>query len=120
MNKLCISITLILSLLISPGYASAEEGPFSKLGRGLANTFTGWTDIFRTVGEKADNANADVTEGFAGASEGFVRAGMRTMVGIYEVGTFPFPTQENYEPIISPKYPVKRRFKIDNIRPDGK
>lgn len=77
--------------------------PFTKLGRGVANTLTGWVEIPKNIYDTSveDNAFAGMTLGLAkGAGMTLVRTG----AGIYEIATFPFPLPENYKPILEPEY----------------
>ena len=92
----------IVILLTSATLCFAQD-PFTKLGRGVANTLTGWVElpknIYSTSVEK--NALAGMTLGLAkGAGMTIVRTG----AGIYEIATFPFPLPENYKPILEPEY----------------
>ena len=74
-------------------------GVSKKLGRGLSNVAFGWLDFLKgieSVGEE-NNALAAVTWGpIYGAGQ----AVTRTLVGAYEVVTFPFPGQ----PIVEPEF----------------
>ena len=77
--------------------------PFTKLGRGLANTLTGWVEIPKNIYTTSteENALAGMTLGLAkGAGMTIVRTG----AGIYEIATFPFPLPENYKAILEPEY----------------
>ena len=76
---------------------------FTKLGRGVANTLTGWVELPKTVyhTSKEENIFSGMTLGLAkGAGLSIVRTG----AGIFEVATFPFPLPENYKPILEPEY----------------
>ena len=79
------------------------QDPFSKLGRGVANTLTGWVELPKNIYNVSveDNAFTGMTLGVAkGAGMSLVRTG----AGIYEIATFPFPLPENYKPILEPEY----------------
>lgn len=79
------------------------DDPFTKLGRGVANTLTGWVEIPKNIYDTSvqDNALAGMTLGLAkGAGMTLVRTG----AGIFEVATFPFPLPEDYKPILEPEY----------------
>lgn len=82
---------------------SFAQDPFTKLGRGVANTLTGWVELPKNVYSTSveDNAFTGVTLGLAkGAGMAIVRTG----AGIYEIVTFPFSLPENYKPILEPEY----------------
>lgn len=106
MNKALVkgcSAFAIAAVLLSASAVCFAQDPFTKLGRGVANTLTGWVELPKNIYETSleDNALAGVTLGLAkGAGMTLVRTG----AGIYEVATFPFPLPENYKPILEPEY----------------
>lgn len=74
-----------------------------KLARGAINTITGWVEIPKRSVEtsKASGAGPGLTVGvLRGVGHGFVR----TVAGIYEMVTFPFPAPPGYRPVIRPDY----------------
>ncbi len=94
---------IVLALLITVATACFAQDPFTKLGRGVANTLTGWVELPKNIYKTSveDNAFAGITLGLArGAGMTIVRTG----AGIYEIATFPFPLPENYKPILEPEY----------------
>ena len=97
-----VTLQVAVLLLVAVSVCFAQDA-FTKLGRGVANTLTGWVelpkDIYNTSVE--DNAFAGMTLGLAkGAGMTLVRTG----AGIYEIATFPFPLPEDYRPILEPEY----------------
>ena len=93
-------IILSVFLWVSVSYAGDA---FTKLGRGVANTLTGWVELPKTVysTSRDENAFSGMTLGIAkGAGLSIVRTG----AGIFEIATFPFPLPENYKPILEPEY----------------
>ena len=93
---------LALAVLTTATVCFASD-PFTKLGRGVANTLTGWVEIPKNIYNTSveDNAFSGMTLGLAkGAGMGIVRTG----AGIYEIATFPFPLPENYKAILEPEY----------------
>jgi len=105
------STLLILGLLIlsCSAPAFAEDYPAyagHKLGRGLANTALGWTDIFVSQ-EKIGDARGPVPGLFWGTIDGLGNAVKRTATGIYETATFPIKTSENADPVIQPEFPIE-------------
>ena len=97
-----VGIHIVALLVISTGVCFASD-PFTKLGRGVANTLTGWVELPKNIYNMSveDNAFAGMTLGLAkGAGMTLVRTG----AGIYEIATFPFPLPENFRPILEPEY----------------
>ncbi len=99
----------LLTLLLLAGLSSLaladihdppmnDQGPTRKLGRGLANILLSGTELVQTPNEIQDReGNA------AGWSYGGIRAlgryFWRVSAGIFEVATFPFPTNKgSYRP----------------------
>lgn len=106
-------IFLSSNLAISQSYDPNQELPnpsvferrVEKLGRGITNILFGWTEIPVTWDRKMKQGKPLTYLLSTAPLMGTIRAGMRTGVGVYEVFTFPFDTQENsYEPILEPEY----------------
>ena len=94
-----ISILFICSLSLT----AHGDGPFTKLGRGFVNVLTGWTDGFKTLGDTWDK-NQSVPETLAAVPKGAAKAGIRTVIGVYETLTFAVPIPRNFEPVLEPEY----------------
>lgn len=79
-------------------------GPEAKLGRGIRNVteFTRMGEINRSVEQSTlwDGADYGATTGFI---TGVRRSLGRTIVGAYEIATFPLPS---YDPLFGPENPV--------------
>lgn len=93
----------VVALLLVVTTVCFAQDPFTKLGRGVANTLTGWVELPKNIYQTSveDNAFAGMTLGLAkGAGMTIVRTG----AGIYEIATFPFPLPEEYKPILEPEY----------------
>jgi len=89
-----LSLALTLTLL-SPGCA----GPEQKLGRGIDNLF----EIVRGGERRRSIEQTAITDGpdvayTAGLVRGMNRSFARTMLGVYEIVTFPIPS---YDPIFT-------------------
>jgi putative exosortase-associated protein (TIGR04073 family) len=85
----------------SPSFRAG--GAAGKLVRGLANAVTGWVEVPKRVHQtsQASGAAAGFTWGLArGLGYGFIR----TVGGVYETVTFPFPAPPDYRPVIQPEY----------------
>lgn len=71
----------------------------AKLGRGLANSVTGWLEIPLTI-QKRYQRDDTGTSMFIGTAMGLVRGILRTGVGLYETVTFWLPYPEEFAPIL--------------------
>ncbi|MBL7157537.1 MAG: exosortase system-associated protein, TIGR04073 family [Candidatus Omnitrophica bacterium] len=110
-SKLIVCVIIISFCLTNISYA----GAFKKLGRGLANTFTGWIEVFTTIERKFEEEEYLIAV-FYGFPEGLVRAVTRTAVGLYETVTFPIPIPDNYEVILEPEFVLERPY--EKVRPE--
>ena len=95
-----VAVILISNLIITPCFA---QDVLRKLGRGLANTLTGFVEIPKKVIliSKNDNPLLGLTWGWVkGTAVGL----LRTAAGVYETVTFPIPAPAEYEPIVNPEF----------------
>ncbi len=94
LNMLCVLISAII-------IASGCSGPEKKLGRGITNVteFARMGEIRRSVEQTAlwEGTDSAYTTGFI---RGFNRSVARTLIGAYEIVTFPFPS---YGPVFTNK-----------------
>ena len=93
----------VFALLVTGATVCFAQDPFTKLGRGIANTLTGWVELPKNIYKTSveDNALAGVTLGLArGAGMTIVRTG----AGIYEIATSSFPHTEDCLQILEPEY----------------
>ncbi|GAB4312599.1 MAG: hypothetical protein Kow0059_03250 [Candidatus Sumerlaeia bacterium] len=82
---------------------TAIDAMMEKLGRGMVNILTGWVEIPKNIAKKwreTDPFTGFVVGSIKGVGWGFAR----TMVGVYETITFPFPVPRDYQPIMEPEY----------------
>ena len=93
------------------------KGPEKKLGRGITNLteFTRLGEMRRTVEQSAlwEGPEAAYSTGFI---HGLNRSVIRTLVGAYEVVTFPIPS---YEPWLKPGNPVMPDATVGPAYPDS-
>lgn len=103
----CISLFLILFLIMgSTAWANTDAG--TKLGRGLNNAAFGWFDILNEMGQQSDD-HGPLVGMPAGLVRGAASGAVRTLAGVYEVITFPFPNgSKGYEPLILPATSLSR------------
>jgi len=110
-----------LPLLLVTALLVGCKGPEKKLSRGITNAteFARLGELRRSIEQKAlwDGPEAGYTAGFI---HGFNRSVVRTLVGVYEVVTFPVPSYEPWlkpgnrlypDATVGPAYP-------DNFRPN--
>ena len=104
MKKYVLILILVVLTVSAPVNSHAENNPATKLGRGAANILTGGVEIpkgFMDYYEK----DGWISGATAGVCVGIFKAIGRSLVGIYEVITFPIPVPEYYEPILTdPEY----------------
>ncbi len=97
MRNAVINVALAVGFILSSGCA----GPEKKLGRGFNNVteFTRMGELRRSIEQTAlwDGPATAYTTGFI---RGFNRSVARTLLGAYEVATFPFPP---YHALFTPK-----------------
>ncbi|MGC8743866.1 MAG: exosortase system-associated protein, TIGR04073 family [Verrucomicrobiia bacterium] len=94
---------------------SGCAGPEKKLGRGITNVteFVRMGEIRRSVEQSAlwEGADSAYTTGFI---RGFNRSLARTLMGAYEIVTFPLPS---YEPMFTNKFSPNPVFP-DSYKPN--
>jgi putative exosortase-associated protein (TIGR04073 family) len=99
MKKLIIAAIIFISFISFTGAGYCDD-PLKKLGRGICNILTCPLEI---VKQSSDAANADGP--WAGLTYGMLKGvgmtAVRAVVGVYEVGTFPFPVPKDYSPILN-------------------
>jgi putative exosortase-associated protein (TIGR04073 family) len=101
------TLLFLIWMLFNPVLLWADAG--TKLARGLANTATGMFELVNEIGNEADRHGL-----WIGIPSGIFRGTVfgigRTLAGVYEIVTFPFPNgSKGYEPIVYPESVFKRR-----------
>ena len=96
------SVVVILAFLLifgltMPAYCA---GPITKLGRGFSNLLTFPCEVPWQI-EQAGKQNGITAAWSYGILNGIFMAGVRAVVGAYEVATFPVPFPGNFEPILT-------------------
>jgi putative exosortase-associated protein (TIGR04073 family) len=100
---LVLGLALVVSALAAPTPAQART-PAHKFGRGLANLALGVMEIPAGIIEE-DRRNGPLSAASLGFAKGVGGFAPRTLVGLYEVVTFPAPVPRGYRPILEPDYP---------------
>ena len=112
-KKGAVCVVLVLTLLISSFTAnvwatdlerenSCAGKMVNKLGRGVMNILFGWMEIPYNIAEtwkKTDPFTGFIVGGIKGIFWGWAR----TMTGLFDVFTFPFPVPKDYEPLMEPE-----------------
>ena len=106
MKKKCFLYILCFVLLFNP--LSHAEDALDKLGRGLTNVFTGWIDIFTTMGDKWDR-DQNVPAVLSSLPKALAKAYTRTAAGVYETVTFPHKNTNRVIIPDLPRIPLKGR-----------
>ena len=93
--------------MLNMNLARADAG--TKFGRGLSNTAFGWFEIINEIGNESDRHGP-----FIGVTSGLIRGSVfgigRTLAGIAEIITFPWPNgKRGYAPIVLPESVFSRR-----------
>ena len=107
MKSKIVKMTVLIAVIafISGSFVSETfaQTAVRKLGRGLANTFTGILELPQNVVDVAEDegAIAAVTYGIA---KGLAMSALRTAVGVYETFTFLIPLPWEYAPILEPEF----------------
>lgn len=100
------ALALVVALTAAgPVFAEQDTGRLvmTKLFRGIVNAATGWMEIpkqmIRTSQEQG--VGPGLSWGFA---KGIGWAVGRSVMGGYEIVTFPIPVPEEYRPVLQPEY----------------
>lgn len=112
-----VRLTQLALIAISAGLMAGCSGPEKKLGRGVTNMteFLRMGEIRRSVEQSAlwEGNEAAYTSGFF---RGFNKSLARTVVGAFEVLTFPLP---GYGPYLAPGNPLFPDITVNPVYPDS-
>ena len=94
-------LVILVAILVSSVFTQNAycDDALKKLGRGLANCITFPIEIFDQM-KKTNLSDGPVAGCTWGLLKGIGMTGVRAVVGVYEVITFPVPLPRNYEPIL--------------------
>ena len=97
-----IMLGCFLSLAVGHSTAHALGSTAGdKLSRGVANTFEGILEVPRNISNTTE-AQGLLTGVTVGLGKGLGYGVLRTLIGLYEVVTFPIPIPAGYAPMIQP------------------
>lgn len=100
MKRVLIIGLIAFSVLSIATLSYSGENPVTKFGRGLCNIVTFHFEIFEQS-RRVKDAHGSVAGMTYGLGKGIVMAGVRAIVGVYEIVTFPIPYPEDYQPILT-------------------
>ncbi|MBI4974295.1 MAG: exosortase system-associated protein, TIGR04073 family [Candidatus Omnitrophica bacterium] len=99
MLRKAFAIILISVFVFSSTRSAYCDTALKKLGRGFCNVITSPLEIPEQTQRvnNSDGPMAAVTYGFL---KGIIMTGVRAVVGVYEIATFPIPFPRQYKPIL--------------------
>ena len=101
--KKTVVILMTLFMILSVVPVCHANGSINKLARGAVNIVTGWVELPKQIFNTSVDEN--VFSGLTvGTAKGIARTVMRTLGGMYEFVTFPFPIPEDYASVIEPEF----------------
>ncbi|TAJ08757.1 MAG: exosortase system-associated protein, TIGR04073 family [Nitrospirae bacterium] len=74
-----------------------------KLARGIANFGLGWVEVPKQIYLVGRNEGW-LAGTFRGPVDGLGMFGARTIAGMYEIFSFPFPIPPHYQPLMQPEF----------------
>ena len=99
MIKKALAVVLAFLIVVSMAMPAYCDDALRKLGRGISNVITCPFEIFNQ-GSKVFQSDGPMAAGTYGVLKGVGMMGLRAIVGVYEVVSFPVPFPKNYEPIL--------------------
>jgi putative exosortase-associated protein (TIGR04073 family) len=109
MKKLLLSLTALT--LASTAFADIQDppmndqGPTRKLSRGISNVLFGITELPQCINQINDREGNAAAASY-GVVRGVTRTAVRIGAGVYEIVTFPFPTnRSSYRPALKSNIP---------------
>ena len=102
---MAVVLALAIGLTAAPAFAEQDTGRLvmQKLFRGLANAATGWMEIPKQM-SKVWSEQGPWKGSTIGFGQGIGYAVVRSVVGGYEIVTFPFPVPPDYQPVMQPEF----------------
>ncbi len=96
--KKIITFVLIISIFLTAG--AFADNAVTKLGRGIANIGTCVLEIPKAIGD-SNTEDGPIAAATVGVLTGILKTGVRLVVGVYEVVTFPIPAPKHYGPVLT-------------------
>ena len=100
MAKRFIAIVMIFLCVVATVSPAHCDTPLKKFGRGVANIIFSPIEIFEQQSRVStdDGPMAGITYGLF---KGVLMMGVRALVGVYEIATFPIPYPAKYRAILN-------------------
>jgi putative exosortase-associated protein (TIGR04073 family) len=96
-----------IALSLADSAEAYKQNPRRKFARGVHNVMYGWTEIPTTV-HNVDREYGPAAATSFGLVKGITNAVGRTVVGAYEMLTFPIKNgRRGYDPIIEPEFMLR-------------
>lgn len=86
-----------------PSVAPAQDAA-TKFGRGIAACALGWLELPGNIYDEGTK-NGWLMGSTAGFGKGIGMTVVRTLVGVWDLVTFPIPAPDEYNSILKPDYP---------------
>lgn len=97
-RKFIISGLIFLFVVGLAGSAYCDTA-LKKLGRGFCNVITSPLEIGEQT-QRVNNSDGPMAAVTYGLLKGVIMTGVRAVVGVYEIATFPIPFPRQYKPIL--------------------
>jgi putative exosortase-associated protein (TIGR04073 family) len=86
-----------------PSVAPAQDAA-TKFGRGIAACALGWLELPGNIYDEGTK-NGWLMGATAGFGKGIGMTVVRTLIGVWDLVTFPIPAPDEYNSILKPDYP---------------
>lgn len=100
MRKTLVLIGLIFLLIFYPASFAYCDDAVKKLGRGICNVVTCPFEVLEQI-KRTNNTDGPMAALTYGVLKGVGMTGLRAVVGVYEIATFPVPVPKDYKPILT-------------------
>ncbi|MDP3921109.1 MAG: exosortase system-associated protein, TIGR04073 family [Candidatus Omnitrophota bacterium] len=100
---LIIMMTLVVTASPTTAFAQEKKDMWVKLGRGVGNVLFFFWEPLHQIEEMAKTERWPIAIA-GGFPKGILMAGVRLLVGVYEIATFPIPIPSGYQAIMEPEF----------------
>jgi putative exosortase-associated protein (TIGR04073 family) len=101
--KACAILLVLVALCFSFMAPAFANEPKDKICRGTANLFSGFLEVPQNIDIEWKKCNP-VTGTVTGLFKGLFWGIARTVSGVWDIITFPFPSPDKYDSAIQPEY----------------